>query len=110
MSLTQYDVIRLHYSYGLNAHDMKRLPPMWVLRVKGWLSSRIACLEVSVGWALMIGAYILGNFVAMLVPLNGADMATNFGFLSGANACLLLIPATRNSLFNLLVRTISIEM
>jgi len=101
-TLTEYDILRLQYAYGLSSQDVKPVPSARILFLRGVATYRIPYLDVSVAWATLISLYVLGNFLAMAFPFNGMDYATNFGYLSGANACLLLIPATRNSLISFL--------
>eukprot|EP00047_Mylnosiga_fluctuans_P023153 m.132971 g.132971 ORF g.132971 m.132971 type:complete len:910 (+) comp9496_c0_seq2:206-2935(+) len=99
---TQHNALKVQYMYGLTNESMKGVPSRAWLALKGFCNRRIPYIDAPVWAATLILLYVLGNMVAMLHPLNGMDMATNFGYLSGANACLLLIPATRNSLMGLL--------
>ena len=77
-------------------------------RMKSFFTMRIHYINVSVGEALIWAVFILinGLIMNMINKTNGLGWETNFGYLAMGNSVLLVVPATRNSVLHLLVRTL----
>ena len=72
--------------------------------VWGMLDRRIPFVDVSVLSALLALGYVVLNFILLLTVTIHLDLPMRMGYLAAANSCLLVLPATRNSIITLLVK------
>ena len=73
----------------------------WQLR--SVLGHRVPFLDISVTQLLLLLSFVSFNLLLLFTVATDLNLPTRAGYLAAGNACLVMVPATRNSIITLLV-------